>query len=79
MSCVYCLFCSSLERLTAVPDAISAQQFNEPIDGRPEKPSRGVACLDCHSNGETNGAFPLVGDTWPQAFRHRIEAALYAA
>jgi hypothetical protein len=49
------------------------QQFNEPIDRRSEKPSRGVACLDCHANDETNGASHLVGDIWQQEFRHRIE------
>jgi hypothetical protein len=58
-------------RLSLTP--FPQQQFNEPIEGRSEKPSRGVACIDCHSNGETSGAFPLVGDTRPQEFRHRIE------
>jgi cytochrome c peroxidase len=37
------------------------------------KPSQGVACLDCHANGSTNGADHLVGDIRPQEFRHRIE------
>ena len=48
-------------------------QFNQTTDRRSEKPSRGVACLDCHANGGTNGAFHLVGDIRPQEFRHRIE------
>src|SRR3979411_1703613 len=42
-------------------------------DRRSEKHSRGVACLDCHANGSSNGAFHLVGDIRPQEFRHRIE------
>lgn len=49
------------------------QQFNQTEDRRSEKPSRGVACLDCHANGHTNGATHLVGDIRPQEFRHRIE------
>lgn len=49
------------------------QQFNQTEDRRSEKPSRGVACLDCHTNGHTNGATHLVGDIRPQPNRHRIE------
>ncbi len=49
------------------------QQFNQTEDRRSELPSRGVACLDCHSNGHTNGATHLVGDIRPQEFRHRID------
>jgi cytochrome c peroxidase len=49
------------------------QQFNQTEDRRTERPSRGVACFDCHVNGHTNGATHLVGDIRPQEFRHRIE------
>lgn len=49
------------------------QQFNHTEDRRSEKPSRGVACLDCHANGHTNGATHLVGDIRPQPNRHRID------
>jgi cytochrome c peroxidase len=49
------------------------QQFNFTDDRRSEGPSRGVACLDCHSNGHTNGATHQAGDARPQAFRHRID------
>ena len=49
------------------------QQFNQTEDRRSERPSRGVACFDCHANGHTNGAAHLVGDIRPQEFRHRIE------
>ena len=49
------------------------QQFNQTGDRRSEKPSMGVTCLDCHSNGNTNGTDHLVGDIRPQEFRHRIE------
>jgi cytochrome c peroxidase len=49
------------------------QQFNQTEDRRSERPSRGVACFDCHANGHTNSATHLVGDIRPQEFRHRIE------
>src|SRR5665213_3363351 len=62
-----------LEGLRLLLTPFPQQQFNETIDRRSEKPSRGVACLDCHTNGGTNGAFHLVGDIRPQEFRHRIE------
>ncbi len=62
-----------LEGLRLLLTPFPQQQFNETIDRRSDKPSRGVACLDCHANGGTNGAFHLVGDIRPQEFRHRIE------
>jgi cytochrome c peroxidase len=49
------------------------QQFNNIDDRRSERPSLGVACLDCHSNGHTNAATHLVGDIRPQALRNRID------
>jgi cytochrome c peroxidase len=49
------------------------QQFNATEDRRSVRPSRGVACLDCHSNGHTDAATHLAGDTRPQAFRHRVD------
>ncbi|MBI3468003.1 MAG: cytochrome B6, partial [Planctomycetes bacterium] len=55
--------------LTPFPQA----QFNETPDRRSERPSRGVACLDCHANGHTNASTHLVGDIRPQEFRHRID------
>lgn len=62
-----------LEGLRLLLTPFPQQQFNQTIDRRSDKPSRGVACLDCHTNGATNGAFHLVGDIRPQEFRHRIE------
>jgi cytochrome c peroxidase len=49
------------------------QQFNNIDDRRSERPSLGVACLDCHANGHTNAATHLVGDIRPQELRHRID------
>jgi cytochrome c peroxidase len=62
-----------LEGLRLLVSPFPQQQFNQTEDRRSEKPSRGVACLDCHVNGHTNGATHLVGDIRPQQFRHRIE------
>jgi cytochrome c peroxidase len=62
-----------IEGLRLLLTPFPQQQFNQTDDRRSDKPSRGVACLDCHSNGSSNGAFHLVGDIRPQEFRHRIE------
>jgi len=58
-------------RLLVTPFA--QQQFNQTEDRRSERPSRGVACFDCHANGHTNASTHLVGDIRPQEFRHRID------
>lgn len=62
-----------LEGLRLLVTPFPQQQFNQTEDRRTEKASRGVACLDCHANGHTNGATHLVGDIRPQPFRHRID------
>src|SRR2546421_1102747 len=62
-----------LEGLRLLLTPFPQQQFNLTTDRRSEHPSLGVACLDCHQNGSTNGATHLVGDIRPQQFRHRIE------
>lgn len=58
-------------RLLVVP--FPQQQFNLTADRRSERPSLGVACFDCHSNGHSNAATHLVGDIRPQQHRHRID------
>jgi cytochrome c peroxidase len=62
-----------LEGLRLLVTPFPQQQFNATEDRRSETASQGVACLDCHVNGSTNGATHLVGDIRPQEFRHRIE------
>ncbi len=62
-----------LEGLRLLVTPFPQQQFNQTEDRRSERPSRGVACFDCHANGHTNSATHLVGDIRPQQFRHRIE------
>jgi cytochrome c peroxidase len=63
-----------LEGLRLLLTPFPQQQFNQTEDRRSKRPSRGVACLDCHSNGHSNDATHLVGDIRPQIFRHRIDA-----
>lgn len=62
-----------LEGLRLLVTPFAQQQFNQTEDRRSALPSRGVACLDCHSNGHTVAATHLVGDIRPQPFRHRID------
>ncbi len=62
-----------LEGLRLLVTPFPQQQFNQTEDRRSERPSRGVACFDCHANGHTNASTHLVGDIRPQEFRHRID------
>ena len=62
-----------LEGLRLLLTPFPQQQFNATDDRRSARPSRGIACFDCHTNGHTNGATHLAGDARPQAFRHRID------
>ena len=62
-----------LEGLRLLVTPFPQQQFNQTEDRRSDKPSRGVACFDCHANGHTIAATHLVGDIRPQEFRHRID------
>ncbi|MFP4500483.1 MAG: cytochrome B6 [Candidatus Hydrogenedentota bacterium] len=49
------------------------QQFNQTEDRKVARPSLGVTCFDCHTNGHTNAAFHLNPDTRPQAARMRLD------
>ncbi|OHB56254.1 MAG: cytochrome B6 [Planctomycetes bacterium RBG_13_44_8b] len=62
-----------LEGLRLLVTPFPQQQFNQTEDRRSEKPSRGVTCFDCHSNGHTASPTHLVGDIRPQEFRHRLD------
>lgn len=62
-----------LEGLRLLVTTFPQQQFNATDDRRSVHPHTGVACLDCHANGHTNGATHLAGDVRPQKFRHRID------
>jgi cytochrome c peroxidase len=62
-----------LEGLRLLLTPFPQQQFNQTEDRRTVRPSRGVACLDCHSNGHSNASTHLIGDIRPQEFRRRID------
>jgi len=62
-----------LEGLRLLLTPFPQQQFNSSDDRRSARPSEGVACLDCHVNGHSNGATHLVGDIRPQPLRHRLD------
>jgi cytochrome c peroxidase len=62
-----------LEGLRLLLTPFPQQQFNQTEDRRTVRPSRGVACFDCHANGHTNAGTHLVGDIRPQEFRRRID------
>jgi cytochrome c peroxidase len=62
-----------LEGLRLLLTPFPQQQFNTTWDRRSHQPSHGVACFDCHTNGNTNASTHLVGDIRPQAFRRRID------
>ena len=47
--------------------------FNQTEHRITEKPSRGVACFDCHVNGHTNGAIELGPDARPNMARLRVD------
>ena len=47
--------------------------FNHTDHRITEKPSKGVACFDCHVNGHTNGAFELAPDSRPHMARLRVD------
>lgn len=62
-----------LDGLRLLVTPFPQQQFNLTDDRRSERPSTGVACFDCHSNGSTNGATHPVLDARPQQNRHRVD------
>jgi len=62
-----------LEGLRLLLTPFPQQQFNATDDRRSARPSRGVACFDCHANGHTDAATHLAGDARPQSFRHRVD------
>lgn len=63
-----------MEGLRLLLTPFPQQQFNQTEDRKIKRPSLGVSCFDCHSNGHTNAAFHLNPDTRPQAARFRIDS-----
>ncbi|TLD43209.1 MAG: Cytochrome c Snr1 [Candidatus Jettenia ecosi] len=62
-----------LEGLRLLVTPFPQQEFNQTDDRRTEHATLGVACLDCHVNGHTNGTIELLQDLRPQPFRKRLD------
>src|SRR3569832_3034857 len=62
-----------MEGLRLLLTPFPQQQFNQTNDRKVERPSLGVACLDCHANGHSTAAFHLTPDLRPQAARFRLD------
>ena len=62
-----------MEGLRLLLTPFPQEEFNQTEDRKVAEPSLGVACLDCHSNFNTNAAFHLTPDVRPQAARFRLD------
>lgn len=62
-----------LEGLRLLLTPFPQEEFNQTEDRKVVDPSMGVACLDCHTNFHTNGAFHQTPDVRPQASRFRLD------
>jgi cytochrome c peroxidase len=63
-----------MEGLRILLTPFPQEEFNQTEDRKIAEQSRGVACLDCHSNFHTNAAFHLTPDVRPQAARFRLDS-----
>jgi cytochrome c peroxidase len=62
-----------MEGLRLLLTPFPQEEFNATDDRKVAEPQFGVACLDCHSNFHTNGAFHLNPDTRPEDRRFRLD------
>ena len=62
-----------MEGLRLLLTPFPQEEFNQTDDRKVAEPQFGVACLDCHTNFHSNGAFHLNPDTRPQERRFRID------
>ena len=62
-----------MEGLRLLLTPFPQEEFNQTDDRKVAEPQFGIACLDCHANFHTNGAFHLNPDTRPQERRFRID------
>ncbi len=63
-----------MEGLRLLLTPFPQEEFNQTDDRKVAEPQFGVACLDCHSNFHTNGAFHLNPDTRPEERRFRLDS-----
>lgn len=62
-----------MEGLRLLLTPFPQEEFNQTEDRKVAQQSLGVACLDCHTNFHSNGAFHLTPDVRPQAARFRLD------
>lgn len=62
-----------MEGLRLLLTPFPQEEFNQTEDRKVALPSQGVACLDCHTNFHSNGAFHLTPDLRPQVTRFRLD------
>jgi len=62
-----------MEGLRLLLTPFPQEEFNQTDDRKVAEPQFGVACLDCHTNFHSNGAFHLNPDTRPQDRRFRLD------
>jgi cytochrome c peroxidase len=62
-----------MEGLRLLLTPFPQEEFNQTDDRKVADPQFGVACLDCHTNFHTNGAFHLNPDTRTQDRRFRLD------
>jgi cytochrome c peroxidase len=62
-----------IEGLRLLLTPFPQEEFNQTDDRKVAEPQFGVACLDCHSNFHTNGAFHLSPDIRPEQRRFRLD------
>ncbi len=62
-----------MEGLRLLLTPFPQEEFNQTDDRKVSEPQFGVACLDCHTNFHSNGAFHLNPDTRPQDRRFRLD------
>jgi cytochrome c peroxidase len=62
-----------MEGLRLLLTPFPQEEFNQTEDRKVAAQSMGVACLDCHSNFNTNAAFHQTPDVRPQASRFRLD------
>lgn len=63
-----------MEGLRLLLTPFPQEEFNQTEDRKVAQQSLGVACLDCHTNFHSNGAFHLTPDVRPQAARFRLDS-----
>jgi cytochrome c peroxidase len=62
-----------LEGMRLLLTPLPQEEFNLTDDRKTRDPQQGIACLDCHVNGHTDGAFHLSPDIRPQERRFRLD------